>query len=282
MRQRLSSSAMRVAICLAVLWSLALACDSATDPHIPLGAVSLTPRARYALWWRLTQACSGLTGDYASVQWYVVPNTTTINDAGKQVDAFWISDPDRIILADARKDDGRIVRHEMLHALLHRNGHPRDAFLVGCGGIVACDGECALEAGGYASPAASSPELQPSDLGPRVDVMAPLPAEVQDSGGAVAVLITITNPRAEPVWVKLTRRESGDLQYPTFGVVTDYDNPTNIAGVAADWSLADRLPLGAGESRHWLWESALRPGRYGVLGYFNADTLPRQVITIGQ
>jgi hypothetical protein len=147
---------------------------------------------------------------------------------------------------------------------------------------VACDGECALEAGTYDSPAASAPELQPSEVSPRVDVLAPLPSEVADSGGAVAVLITITNPRTVPVWVKLTRRESGDLQYPTFGIVTDYGDPANVAGVAADWTLADRFPLGAGENRHWVWEGALRPGRYGVLGYFNADTLPRQMITIGQ
>jgi hypothetical protein len=100
--------------------------------------------------------------------------------------------------------------------------------------------------------------------------------------GAVGVLITITNPRTEPVWVRLTRRESGDLQYPTFGIVADYDDPARIATLATDWSQTDRLPLGAGETRHWVWESALGRGRYGVLGYFNVDSLPRQVISVGQ
>lgn len=282
MRQRVSSSAMRVVLVLSGLLSLALACDSATDPHVALGAVPITPPARYALWWRLTQSCSGLTGDFASVSWYVVPNTTTVNDQGKQVDAYWISDPDRIVMADARRNDGRVVRHEMLHALLHRTGHPREAYLVGCGGLVACDGECALEAGVYGSPSESAPELQPRDVSPRVDVLAPLPAEVSDSGGAAAVLITITNPRTEPVWVRLAARESGDLQYPTFGLNVDYDDPAKIATLALDWSQPDRLPLGAGESRHWLWESTLGRGRYGVLGYFNVDSVSRQVITIGQ
>ena len=281
MRQRVSSSAVRVAFSLTALLSLALACDGATDPHVALGAVSITPPSQYAVWWRLTQSCSGLTGDYATVKWYVVPNTTTINDAGKQVDAYWISNPDRIILADARRNDGKIVRHEMLHALRHRDGHPRDAFLVACGGVVACDGECALEAGGYGSPATSAPELQPSEVTPRVDVISPLPTEVSETG-PIAVMIMITNPRAEPVWVRLTRRESGDLRYPTFGVVADYDNPANVAGVAADWSLTDRLPLGAGERKHWVWESTLRPGRYGILGYFNSDSVARQVISVGQ
>lgn len=281
MRQWMTSSVMRVVLVLSALLSLALACSGATEPHVALGAIQITPPATYPLWWRLTQTCSGLTGDYASVQWYVVPNTTTIPYQGQDVDAYWISNPDRIVLADARRNDGRIVRHEMLHALRHANGHPRDAYLTACGGVVACDGVCALEAGGYDSPPDNAPVLQPSDVSPRVDVFAPLPAEVSDTG-SVAVLITITNPRTEPVWVKLSRRESGDLQYPTFGIVADYDDPARIATLAAEWSNGDLLALGAGERKHYVWTKTLPRGRYGVLGYFNLDSLPRQVISIGQ
>ena len=279
MRQRMSST-MCGALVFAGLASLALACSGATEPHVALGAVPLTPPARFALWWRLTEACSGLTGDYASVQWYVVPNTTTINDQGTQVDAYWISDPDRIVLADAHKNDGPIVRHEMLHALLHRNGHPRDAYLVGCGDVVACDGKCALEAGVYASPAESAPVLQPKEVSTRVDVISPLPNESVDSG-AVDVMITVTNPRAVPVWVQLAPRESGDLQYPTFGLVADYGDTARVAALATEWSTANRFPLDAGASRHWVWEGALGRGQFGILGYFNADSLPRRVISIG-
>jgi hypothetical protein len=278
----MSSATMWVVLVLSGLVSLALACgDGATAPDVPSTAVPLAAPARFALWWRLTQACSGITGDYASVSWYVVPNTTTLTFQGKQVDAYWIGNPDRIVLADAHRNDGPIVRHEMLHALRHRDGHPRDAFLSACGGVVACNGDCAAETGGYATPPVSALELQPRDVGPRVDVFAPLPAEV-DSGGAVAVMITVTNPRTEPVWVRLTRRESGDLQYPTFGIVADYDDPARVAALAVDWSQADRFPLGAGESRRWVWESVVGRGRYGVVGYFNADSLPRQVISVGQ
>ena len=276
---RVSSSAMRVVLVLVGLLSLALACHDATEPHVALGAVQITPPGRYALWWRLTQTCSGITKDYASVQWYVVPNTTTLTYQNNQVDAYWISDPDRIVLADARRNDGPIVRHEMLHALLHRNGHPRDAYLVACGGVVACDGECALEAGVWDSPSTSAPVLQPSDLNPRVDVLGSLPAEVSDTS-SVAVLITITNPRSEPVWVKLTPRESGDFQYPTFGAIADYDDPARIAAIAGDWSQGNYLPLGTGEKRHWVWTSTFPRGRYGIVGYFNVDSLPRQVISI--
>ena len=281
MRQRMSSSAMRVVFVLSTFLSVALACDSATDPHVALGAVQITPPAVFPLWWRLTETCSALNGDFAAVQWYVVPNTTTVDYQGQKVDAYWIGNPDRIVLADARRNDPMIVRHEMLHALRHANGHPRDAFLQACGGVVACDGVCVLETGGYDSPGAYAPVLQPSDVSPRVDVLAPLPAEVSDTG-TVAVLITITNPRTEPVWVKLSPRESGDLQYPTYGIVADYDDPARIATLATEWSNGDYLPLGTGERKHWVWTKTLPRGRYGILGYFNVDSLPRKVISIGQ
>ncbi|HEX7941009.1 MAG TPA: hypothetical protein VF488_04360 [Gemmatimonadaceae bacterium] len=282
MRHRMSSAAARVALVLAGLLSVALGCHDSTAPHVPVGAVALTPPARFAMWWRLTEACSATTGDFSSVEWYVVPNTTTLTYENNQVDAFWLGNPDRIVLADARRNDGPTVRHEMLHALRHRNGHPRDAFLTACGGVVACDGACAVETGGYASPSASSPELQPRDVSPRVDVFTPLPAELVDDGGAAAAMITITNPRTEPVWVRLARRESGDLLYPTFGITLDYDADARIFAVGADWSQGDRFALGAGESRRWIWEGQLGRGRFGVLGYFNVDSVPRRVISVGQ
>ena len=276
-----SSPAMRVALVLLGSLSFALACESATAPDVPATAVPLAAPARFALWWRLTQACSGITGDFGAVSWYVVPNTRSLSYQGKRVDAYWIGNPDRIVLADSLRDSGPIVRHEMLHVLLHRNGHPRAAYLEACGGVVACDGECALEAGVYGSTSASAPVLEPRDVGTRVDVLAPLPAEVADSGAA-AVLITITNPRAEPVWVQLTPRESGDLQFPTFGVVADYDDPSRIAALAIEWSQGNRISLDAGERRHWLWEGTFPRGRYGIRGYFNVDSVPRRVISVGQ
>ena len=276
-----SSSATRVALVLSGILSLVLACETTTAPDVPATAVPFAAPARYALWWRLTQACSGITGDFASVSWYVVPNSRTLSYQGQRVDAYWIGNPDRIVLADSLRSDGPTVRHEMLHVLLQRNGHPRAAYLDACGGVVVCNGACALEAGLYGSPPASAPELQPRDVDTRVDVLAPLPAEVADSG-AVAVLITITNPRTEPVWVRLTPRESGDLLYPTFGLVVDYDDPTRIAKLAIEWWGLARFPLGAGERRHWIWESSFPRGRYGIRGYFNVDSLPRRVISVGQ
>jgi hypothetical protein len=269
----------RVALC--GLLSLALACEATTAPGVPRTAIPIAAPARFALWWRLTQACSGLTGNFASVSWYVVPNTGTFSYDGKQVYAYWIGDPDRIILSDSLRDDGPTVRHEMLHALRHLVGHPRAAYLEACGGIVACTGECSVEAGEYKAPSASAPELQPREVATRVDVFPPLPAEGVD-GGAAAVLITITNPLAVPAWVRLTPRESGDFLYSTFGLVADYDDPARIAASATESSQAELFALGAGERRRWIWEGVLGRGRYGIRGYFNSDSAPRQVITVGQ
>jgi hypothetical protein len=215
------------------------------------------------------------------VSWYVVPHTTTLTYEGKQVNAYWIGGPDRIVLADAYREDGPTVRHEMLHALLHHAGHPRSAFLTACGGVVACQGDCATEAGGYLLPSAAAPELQPRDLGTRVDVIAPLPAEVLDSG-AVAVMITIANPRSEPAWVRLKPRAPGDLRYRTFGLVVDYDDPARIVESSAGSAPAELISLGANETRHWVWNGTLGRGRFGFLGFFNADSAARQVISVGQ
>ena len=163
MRQSVSSSATCGALVLSGLLSLALACDATSPAELPSTAVPLTPPDRFAVWWRITEACSGTTGDFRSVSWYVVPNTSTFNYQGRVVNAYWLGNPDRIVLADAHRSHGPTVRHEMLHALLHRSGHARADFLTACGGVVACEGTCSAETGAYGSPTVSAPELDRSE-----------------------------------------------------------------------------------------------------------------------
>ena len=280
MRQR-PSSAMRGILVLSGLLCLVLACREATAPQLPVTAVQVTPPPRVALWWRLTQTCSGIPGNPPSVSWYIVPNTSTLTYQGRQVYAYWLGDPDRIVLSETYANSGPIVRHEMLHALLHRPGHPKEAYLTSCGGVVACDAACIADAGGIASPPAAAPELQPRDVGTRFDVFAPPSAEALDTV-PIAVMVTVTNPRPEPVWVKLAPRESGDLVHFTFGIIVDYDDPARIATLDSEEQGTDRFPLNVGESRRWVWDRTLSRGRYGIRGYFNVDTTARQVISLGQ
>jgi hypothetical protein len=215
------------------------------------------------------------------VSWYIVPNTTTLSYQGKQAYAYWIGNPDRIVIAEVHSNDGPIIRHEMLHALLHRDGHPRDPFLSTCGGVVACDGNCVAEAGGNAPPPATAPELQPREVGPRFEVMSLPPAEQADTN-PIAVMVTITNPRTEPVWVRLAPRQPGELVHYLFGIVVDYDDPARIATQDVDLTGQERFPLAAGESRRWIWDRTLDRGRYGIRGYFNVDSAARQVVSLGQ
>ncbi|MFL5608381.1 MAG: hypothetical protein ACJ8AD_18145, partial [Gemmatimonadaceae bacterium] len=63
----MSSTATSVALILAGLLSLALACSEATAPDVPTTAVPFAAPARFGVWWRLTQACSAATGDLAAV-----------------------------------------------------------------------------------------------------------------------------------------------------------------------------------------------------------------------
>ena len=76
----------------------------------PEGDVPLEPPAVYREWWAKTQACSGLTGDFDRIRW---------------------SDH-HIFLASEWSMDEMVVRHEMLHDLIGRPGHPTPPFGRGC------------------------------------------------------------------------------------------------------------------------------------------------------
>ena len=88
-------------------------------------------------------------------------------------------------------------------------------------------------------------------------------------------------PVREPVWVRLTPQAPGDPFSHTFGVLMDYDDPTRILAYSYDWTAAARFPLGAGESRRYVWDGELPQGTFGIRGHFNSDTAPRLVLQVG-
>jgi hypothetical protein len=265
---------------LVALVAILVACEPPTAPVFPADAIRWTPPAQFALWWRMTEACSSRTGDFAAVQWYVVPDAYAITVGGKSYQGFWYGSPDRIVLAGAQRSAGPLVRHEMLHALLRTDGHPRAAFLGGCEGIVACDGECEEQAGSRVTPPANAPELLPSDVATRLELWPGAPAESRDSGAA-AVVVSITNPRAEPVWVRLTPQAPGNPFSHTFGAALDYDDPAQVAGESYTFVNGTRFPLGANETRRWVWDLFLVARRWGFRGWFNTDTTARTVVDVG-
>jgi hypothetical protein len=277
MRPRRSSLLWLVLTSPGLIAALVIACSDATAP-LPTGAIAWNPPARFALWWQMTESCSGRQSDLRAIRWYVVPNATSIDFEGEQVQGVTLG-TDRIVLADAFKMDGSLVRHEMLHALLRVGGHPRDAFLVRCDGVVACVTTCETDAGGRPTPAPSAPEISPHDVATRIEVVPRQPSASRDDG-AVAVIVSITNPRSTSAWVRLTPQAPGDQVSNTFGVAFDYDDDQRDFSWSYDWTEETRFPLGPNETRRWVFDAILHQGRYGVRGRFNSDTTQRLVVSV--
>ena len=115
---------------------LAGACSSATDP-LPRGALPLDPPAIYATWWEEVEGCAGKTADFAAVSWYYVPGEGGFSAGSKpDVVGVWRPAGNSITLAQYVVDNGLVVRHEMLHAILQRTDHPAEYFVDRCAVLV--------------------------------------------------------------------------------------------------------------------------------------------------
>jgi hypothetical protein len=89
----------------------------------------------YQTWWAKTEACSGLHGEYSSLRFYQVPGVSTFSSTVGTVVGLWTQDgrENRITVAGDYLNNELVVRHEMLHALLERTGHPHEYFVDKCG-----------------------------------------------------------------------------------------------------------------------------------------------------
>lgn len=128
---------MRPTRCILALLLVTVACQS-TEPTsaLPSGAVPMAAPAGYGGWWQATEACAGLTGSYSTVEWFVVPDADTFDPGnGSRVVGEWsrVGGATRIILAGRYAAHEMAVRHEMLHALLGKAGHPAEFFGTKCG-----------------------------------------------------------------------------------------------------------------------------------------------------
>jgi hypothetical protein len=119
-----------------LLLGLAAACvPQAMAGPDPEGAIPLPAPAVYAAWFARTEACAGLRGDPARIEWLVVPGVETFPTEAGPKHAMWTrrGDRHRIVLAGNYVQHEMVVRHEMLHALLGRGGHPAEYFEARCG-----------------------------------------------------------------------------------------------------------------------------------------------------
>ncbi len=120
----------------ALFLPLGLTACGVTDPSstLPLGAEPLVAPSNYLSWFGETEQCSGLSGQFDRIQFYVVPGVTSFETEIGPTFGLWsrIGGTDRIILAGAQVGEEMVVRHEMLHALIGTKGHPRALFDVQC------------------------------------------------------------------------------------------------------------------------------------------------------
>ena len=110
---------------------------SAFSPSIaalPAGAVQVAARPDFAAWFSRTEACSGVAGQFQQIQWFVVPGVAAFETAEGPKVGMWEKSGSvaRIIIAGRYLDHEMVVRHEMLHHLLDREGHPQEFFVDRC------------------------------------------------------------------------------------------------------------------------------------------------------
>lgn len=245
-------------------------CGDVSAPAWPTGVVPLVPRpVQFQSWWRMVEACSGVHGDLDAVSWYR-ERTGVITVDGEQYDGYWFGAGNRIVLASDAEFDGRIVRHEMLHALLQNGGHPEEYFVTRCGALAPCGSACHSSESNRGVPADA--RQIPSESLSVVISLAPsgAPALSVDSGW-VTVMVTATNSRPEPVWVSIP----GDIN---FGYVRARD-----AG-QGNWATEPRMAFRAGESRSLAFDFQFLPnlGQDTLWGFFGKAFSPPQPISLGR
>ncbi|MFN0178117.1 MAG: hypothetical protein ACKVZ0_04910 [Gemmatimonadales bacterium] len=105
-----------------------------SEVALPYGAVAMAANPAYQAWFDRTQACSGLRGTLQAVRWYVVPGVETFETPEGPKVGMWEKSGgvSRIIIAGGYLNHEMVVRHEMLHHLLDREGHPSEFFTSRC------------------------------------------------------------------------------------------------------------------------------------------------------
>ena len=261
---------------------LLAACETPIGPRLPTNAEPFTPPAVYREWWALTEACSGLQGDFTRIAWFRVPGAESIPLAdGTLVNGRWDRVSNRIVLAEESERFGDLVRHEMLHALLQGGGHPRDAFIGRCGGTVVCEALCIKDAGPPQPPDPAATMVAPSVLQIAVELV-PAQPSVSVNDGRFRMVVTARNPMAGPVLVQLP--PSGDPGPPaSFSYdITDrplssgyrYDKRADVPEVSRFAPFETKqfifdLQIGAGQTRY-----DIPPGRYWFNGAYGGVWAP--------
>jgi hypothetical protein len=114
---------------------------------------------------------------------------------------------DRVVLADDIVSLGRSLRHEMLHVISAKAGHPRALFLDRCGGLVECEERCVAGAGAPPPLDPTAERIEVAALEIRTEVYPTSPATTTD-GGYFHIVVRARNAHTRPVVVGFMRPSS--------------------------------------------------------------------------
>lgn len=113
-----------------------LACSG--DPLAPTGATRVDLGPRFAAAWSAVEECSGLTGEREAVAVFSVAGDHIMLN-GRRVLAYWSPATNSIYVAEFYLTSDPVLRHEVLHSLLHNSEHPPAYFVTRCGALVGTD-----------------------------------------------------------------------------------------------------------------------------------------------
>ena len=114
--------------CTTILGLLALLSCSPSATDVNEGAVAFTPPDRYRTLWSGVQSCSGESGSFGRVRWFVSSELR----GGTSILGQWLPPHNITIKAGYERHDD-VVRHEMLHDLLDGDPTHSDAAWEACG-----------------------------------------------------------------------------------------------------------------------------------------------------
>jgi hypothetical protein len=165
---------------------------------LPSDAHEFSPPPVYSTWWRMAKSCSGLTGSLESITWLKTDQQMIDSKTGERIAGYWNSSSNRIVLSTNAMLEGGIVRHEMLHSLLRRGGHPRNQFLGKCLGTVDCQGNCIRDAGPYPNPPITPIHVTGDSINIGVEINPATPRSTIDDG---FFSITVSVQNSTKHWV---------------------------------------------------------------------------------
>lgn len=258
---------------------IALACSDATAPKLPGDAQQFSPPAVYSTWWQMTETCSGLNGSLAAITWYQTAEQVTDSRSGGVIAGYWIPSTNQIVLNSLVMMDGQTVRHEMLHALRQKSGHPRDQFLGKCAGVVDCQEPCVADAGAYPNPPQTPIHVNSDSIDIMVDIEPHTPAHAID-GGRFSITVLAHNKTAR--WITVTPAPGVSAGNQTFSIdVNGANGSTARDELGLDPSQTIFSP---GETKRYVFDlvigdypfgNQLLPGDYvlrgAFAGYWSAD-----------